>query len=246
MHNNSKGLILIVILTFFFIPTISYPASTVYAVIDLPPFGCEPSNDIDCINTVYTQVVADIIDGGASTIQAFPYPRALQMFEKGQSPILVALMNKRLMNYAYTFELYCAEFYLIGMETSSETKTISYLRGADAHKEIASMVSATPFEVNDYGQINGMLRAKRLDFVIIPRYTYERNTSGVFKNAKILLRRKIPIMLYVNKNASQYLVQIHEVISKTSISLATQHSNLSLINQNCKASNLPGGSPKTL
>ncbi|HEY0924514.1 hypothetical protein [Rheinheimera pacifica] len=142
------------------------------------------------------------------------------MFENGKSPILVALANKRLMEHAHTIELYCAEFYLVSMETEAPLgrKTISYLRGADAQKEIASTVNATAFEVNDYRQIDVMLRANRLDYIIIPRYKYEAEAGGVFRNAKVLSKHKLPIVLYVSKNASQHLDRIKEALSQTSLS----------------------------
>ena len=198
----------------------------VYAVIDLPPFGCQPTNEMDCINTEYTQVVVDVIDNGTGTIQAFPYPRALNMFMNGQSPILVALANNRLIEQAHIIiELYCGEFYLVSMEMEAPQgrKTISYLRGADAQKEIASTVNATAFEVNDYRQIDVMLRADRLDYVIIPRYKYEAEAGGVFRNAKVLSKHKLPIMLYVSKNASQHLDRIKEALSQTALSGAEQY-----------------------
>lgn len=226
MHNNSKALMSILVLMLFCAPSTAQPVNTVYAVIDLPPFGCQTTDNIKCINTEYTQVVVDIIDNGTGTIQAFPYPRALNMFENGKSPILIALANKRLIEQAHIIiELYCGEFYLVSMEMEAPQgrKTISYLRGADAQKEIASTVNATAFEVNDYRQIDVMLRADRLDYVIIPRYKYEAEAGGVFRNAKVLSKHKLPIMLYVSKNASQHLDRIKEALSQTSLSGAEQY-----------------------
>ncbi|WP_040551684.1 hypothetical protein [Rheinheimera nanhaiensis] len=200
--------------------------NTVYAVIDLPPFGCQPTEEMGCINTEYTQVVADVIDDGSGTIQAFPYPRALSMFESGQSPILVALANKRLIERAYiTIELYCGEFYLVSMKRAAPQgrKTISYLRGADAQKEIAAFVNATPYEVNDYRQIDVMLTANRLDYVIIPRYMYEHEAGSVFRNAEVLSKHRLPIVLYVSKQASPHLERIKAALSQASLSGAEQY-----------------------
>ncbi|MDR6983494.1 hypothetical protein J2X32_002130 [Rheinheimera pacifica] len=219
IYNNSKMLASTLASMLFCFSFSAHPVNTVYPVIDLRPFGCPPSDEVACINTEYTQIVVDVIDDGTGTIQTFPYPRALNMFENGQSPILVALANKRLMEQANIIELYCAEFYLVSMETEAPLgrKTISYLRGADAQKEIASFIAATPFEVNDYHQIIMLLKANRLDYVIIPRYMYERDAGGIFSNAKVLSRHKLPIVLYVNKNASQHFERIKEALSKTSL-----------------------------
>lgn len=226
MHSNSKALMSILALMLFCVPSVAQQVNTVYAVIDLPPFGCQPTDEMDCINTEYTQVVVNAIDDGTGTIQAFPYPRALNMFENGQSPILVALANKRLIEQAdIIIELYCGEFYLVSMkrEAPQGRKTISYLRGADAQKEIAGFINATPYEVNDYRQIDVMLRANRLDYVIIPRYMYERDAGGVFRNAKVLSQHKLPIVLYVSKQASQHLERIKAALSQTSLSGAEQY-----------------------
>lgn len=226
MLDHSKTLINSLILTILFISFMTQAENKVYAVIDLPPFGCQPTDEMDCINTEYTQVVVDAIDDGTGTIQAFPYPRALNMFENGQSPILVALANKRLIEQAHIIiDLYCGEFYLVSMkrEAPQGRKTISYLRGADAQTEIASTVDATSYEVNDYRQIDVMLRANRLDYVIIPRYMYEREAGGVFRNAKVLSQHKLPIVLYLGKHASQHLDRIKEALSQTSLSDAEQY-----------------------
>lgn len=225
MHNNSTMLASIMALILFCIPLAAQPLNKVYAVIDLPPFGCQPSGEEKCINTEYTEVVVNVIDDGSGTIQAFPYPRALNMFETGQSPILVALANKRLMELAHTIELYFGEFYLVSMEmeASQGRRTISYLRGADAQKDIAGFIAATPFEVNDYRKIIVLLKANRLDYVIIPRYMYEREAEGLFRNAKVLSSHRLPIMLYVNKKEPLHLERIKEALSKVSISDSEQY-----------------------
>ncbi|RUO33816.1 hypothetical protein [Aliidiomarina soli] len=229
MHNNSNALISILVLIIIcYAPSKAYPADTVYAVIDLPPFGCQPSGNVECINTKYTQIVVNAIDDETDTIQAFPYPRALNMFETGQSPILIALTNKRLMKQAHVIELYSGDFYLVsmGLEVSLEGRTISYLRGADVQKEIASSVDATPFEVNDYRQMDMMIEANRLAYVIIPRYIYENKADSIFKNTEILSEHSLPILLYVNKNESNYLERIKTALSKTSLPSSEQYRHL--------------------
>lgn len=224
MCKNSRLLTNLLVLILLLHPFSAHPKNKVYAIIDLPPYGCEPSDEVKCINTEITQVIANIINDGPSTIHAFPYPRALQMFETGKSTILVALINKRLMERAHVIELYSGVFYLVVMETNLTTHspTISYLRGADAQKEIASSINATPIEVNDYHQMIMMLKANRLDYVIIPRIFYESEVS-VFKNAHVLSVHNLSVMLYVNKQESQNFEKIREAVSQLSIHTSEQY-----------------------
>lgn len=225
MNCNLQIFLCVLALFLLFVPCKVYSENKIYAVIELPPFGCQPSNLVRCINTEYTQIVVNAIDDGTGTIQAFPYPRAVRMFESGRSSILIALANKRLMEQAHTIELYFTDFYLVSMETDEPLgrRTISYLRGADAQREIASFVTATPFEVNDYDQIEVMLRANRLDYVIVPRYIYEAKTNGVFRHAKVLSKHRLPILLYVNKKESLHLEKIKDALSKVLLPTSDQY-----------------------
>ncbi|MDF3125962.1 hypothetical protein [Rheinheimera sp. 1928-s] len=229
MYNHLKNFITSLILILPFIAFAAYADSRVYAVIDLPPYGCEPSSEVHCINTKISQIIADAIDEGNSTIQAFPYPRAVHMFESGKSTILVALMNKRLMKQAHVFDLYSVIFYVVAMERTVPSKSsaaIALLNGADAHKEIASSIDATTVEVNNYQQIIMMLKAHRLDYAIIPRIVYESEVKGALDNVKIVSEHRLPVLLYVNKKESQYLGKIRDAVSQLSIQTSEQYQYL--------------------
>lgn len=230
MYDHLKVFTTSLILIIPFFAFIAHADNKVYAVIDLPPYGCEPSNEVNCINTEITKIIADAIDEGNSTIQAFPYPRAVHMFESGKSTILVALMNKRLMRQAHVFDLYSGIFYLVAMERKapSEKATISFLNGADAHREIASSIDATTVEVNSYPQIIMMLKANRLDYAIIPRLVYDSEVKGVLDNVKIVSKHRLPVLLYVNKKESQHLEKIKDAVSQLSILTSEQYRYLFL------------------
>jgi ABC-type amino acid transport substrate-binding protein len=211
-----------------FIACMARAENKVYAVIDLPPYGCEPSEGVGCINTEITQLIANAIEGKPATIHAFPYPRALHMFESGKSSILVALMNKRLMEQADIIELYYGVFYLVAIEKdiTSKRPTIAYLRGADAQKEIADTVDATPVEVNDYRQIIKMLKANRLDYVVIPGLLYHSEVKAVFNKAHVISEHSLPIVLYVNRQEAQHLGKIRDAVSQLSLHISEQCSQL--------------------
>lgn len=225
MYSNSKNLMSTLTISLLFASFMSHPANKVYAVIDLPPYGCEPFGEVECINTEITKIIVNAIDGDTGSIRAFPYPRALHMFESGRSTILVALMNKQLMKRSHVFELFSGIFYVVAVEnkTSSGSSTISYLKGADAQKEIASSIDATAIEVNNYQQIVMMLKANRLDYAIIPRLVYESELKGVLENVTILSEHRLPVMLYVNKSESQHIDKIRAAVSTLSLHKSNQY-----------------------
>lgn len=230
MYSHLKYFITSLMLSIFFVAFTTQADNKIYAVIDLLPYGCEPSSEVNCINTEITKIIADAIDPGNSTIQAFPYPRAVHMFESGKSTILVALMNNRLMKQAHVFDLYSVTFYLVAMErkTPSEKATISFLNGADAHRDIASSIDATRVEVNSYSQIIMMLKADRLDYVIIPRLVYDSEVKGVLDHVKIVSEHRLPVLLYVNKKESQHLGKIRDAVSQLSLQTSEQYRYLFL------------------
>lgn len=229
MLGNFNNLLMTLIIVIFFVPFMSHSDTNTYAVIDLPPYGCEPSRELYCINTEITKAVAHAIDAHPFIVNAFPYPRALQMFETGKSKVLVALFNKRLMAQANTIHLYHGIFYVveIAKEVPSEKHSIiSYLHGADAQKEIASSINATPFEANNYNQIVSMLKANRLDYAIIPRFVYESEVRGIIGNAHILSEHRLPVMLYVNKSASINIKAIQDAVSKLELGFPNKYNNI--------------------
>lgn len=199
--------------------------NNIYAVIDLPPYGCEAFDGSNCINTEFTQIAASAISGDKVDIQVFPYPRALSMFKSGQSKLLVALENKALLKNANYISLYSLDFYLVRLrnEGGSYGRTISYLRGAERLSEIADFADATKFEVNDYRQLLLMVNAGRLDYVLVPRCVFDDKISPLYPNAEVISSHSLNVYLYMNKSEQAFIERVQQNVLLHSADIIERH-----------------------
>jgi hypothetical protein len=212
-----------------FFASISYSKEEIFAVIDLPPFGCSISKENICINTELTRLAVSILNGSEDEIIVFPYPRALSMFKNKKTAVLVALENNELLKIAASHKLYSVEFYLLSLNRANveHRASIAYLRGSDVLASIAEITCATKYEVNNYEMMINMIGSGRLDYVIVPKIVYDKDIVDYFKNAKIISSHFIYVYLYTHiadEATLKYLrarlsLRAEEIIKKQDASL---------------------------
>ena len=205
-----------IMVMFFFASFHVYAGDRAYAVVDLSAYGCDPLVETNCFNTEMTKLITSIIEDENCDIHAFPYLRAVHMFETGKSKVLVAFMNKRLANQSHVINLFSETFYLVALNNtkSPEDSTVAYLRGADARQEIAQSVGGISIELNDYHQMINLIKAHRIDYAIVPRYIFESAAMREFISKKIISSHAIPLVVYVKRSETQHLEQIRNKISQ--------------------------------